>query len=76
MKNKAIKRRGSFASFRDEKDHTLFRCDVESVAKQLAQNWGDVPKTLGDTKAFEIHLLAIAYLELANKLKKTKKVNK
>lgn len=72
---KQIKKRGSFASYRDEKDQTLFRCDVESVAKQLATNWGDIPKNIGNTKAFEIHLLAIAYLELANKVRKINKVN-
>ena len=36
--------------------------DLELVAKTLAENWGNIPKYLGDRKAYEIHLLARAYL--------------
>lgn len=67
---KRIKRRGSFASYRDAKDNTLWRCDVEEMAKHLSENWGNVPRNLGNTKAFEIHLLSIAYLDALNQIKK------
>lgn len=67
---KKIKRRGSFASYRDHKDKTLWRCDVEEMAKHLSQNWGNIPRSLGNTKAMEIHLLALAYLDLKKELAK------
>ncbi len=67
MKNKKeIKKRGSWASYRDEKDGTLFRCDTDELAIKLL-NWGEIPKTLGNTKAFEISILAESYLRLRNK---------
>lgn len=63
---KQIKKRGSWASYRDEKDETLFRCDTDELAKKLV-NWGEIPKSIGNVKAFEISILAEAYLRLRGK---------
>lgn len=52
----------SFAAERDEEGNASI--DVAKVAKILAKNWGDIPKTLNDTRALEIHCLALAYLKL------------
>ena len=59
---------GSWASYQDEKDKSLWRCDVDELAKTIFKNgWGNIPKTLNDKKAMEICILAEAYLKLANK---------
>lgn len=58
---KRTKIKHSFAAERDEEGVYI---DVAKVAKILAKNWGDIPKTLNDTRALEIHCLARAYLKL------------
>lgn len=62
MKPKAKPRkiRGSTASYRSK--NGMNRCDLNELAKKYA-NYGNVPKTIGDIRAMEISLLAIAYLE-------------
>ncbi len=41
---------------------------VEEVAKELAKSWGDIPKSISNARAIEIHLLGKAYLTLLKKL--------
>ncbi len=66
MKN--IKARGSFASYRDKKDKSLWRCDVDEMVDLILQNgWGGFPKTINDKKAMELCILAEAYKTLRNK---------
>lgn len=69
---KKIKRRGSFASYRDVKDHTLYRVNVNEMAEQLL-SWGNTPTYLNNTRAFELSLLAEAYLESCEEIKQLKK---
>ncbi len=59
---KRTKIKHSFAAERDEGGKMSI--DVVKVAKILAKNWGDIPKTLNDTRALEIHCLALAYVKL------------
>ncbi len=60
MRGKKIK--NSFATYVDLT--TLNNeCDLIEVSNILL-NWGNIPKTLGDVRAFEISLLAQAYLRL------------
>ena len=42
--------------------------EVDDIADALSKNWGDIPKYLNDTRAFEIHCLARAYKTLQKKL--------
>lgn len=42
--------------------------EVDDVAEALSKNWGDIPKYLNDTKAFEIHCLAKAYNTLQRRI--------
>lgn len=58
------KLRGRFASYLDQNDKKLIKCSVEEVAETLAGSWGEIPRTLNNTKAMELHLLAIEYLRL------------
>ena len=44
--------------------------DTEEVAHQLAKNWGDIPKYVGNLKAFELFTLAQAYLRLLKESQK------
>lgn len=62
MKKKYI--RGSTATKRD----TAGDCttDIKSLAKSYLC-WGDIPRYIGDVRAFEISLLAQAYLRLLGK---------
>ncbi len=62
------KKRGSWASYQDSKDKTLYRCDVDELAQKLSV-WGSIPQTIGNTKACEISILAESYLRLRNKWK-------
>lgn len=57
----------SFASTKNSQGQLEIR--PIKVARALSKNWGDIPKKLNDTRAVEIHVLAIAYLELVKKLK-------
>ena len=68
---KQTKRRGSFASYRDKKDETLFFVNINELANILL-DWGDIPLTLNNTRAFELRLLAEAYLELVEEIKELK----
>jgi hypothetical protein len=63
-----IKMKGSFASFKRDKDG-MFETDCETLAKILI-NWGDIPKSINDTKAFELKILAEAYLQNLKELRK------
>lgn len=64
MRGKKIK--NSFATYIDLT--TLNNeCDLIEVSNILL-NWGNIPKTLGDVRAFEIALLARAYLELRHRM--------
>lgn len=64
----SVKARGSWASYQDEKDKSLWRCDVDEMATIIIKDWwGGIPKNLSDKRAMEICLLAEAYLKLANK---------
>lgn len=50
-------------------------CEVEDVAESLAKGWGEVPKYISDTRAYELHLLGKAYLhqlKVIDRLTKTK----
>ena len=64
MKNKKLKY--SFATVYSEKDGAL--TDLIKVAKAL-QNWGDIPKRLNDTRAYEIAAMARDYLRMVRKRK-------
>lgn len=68
---KQIKKRGSFASYRDKKNHTLFRVNINEMAKNLLE-WGNTPQTLNNTRAFELRLLAEAYLDAVEEIKELK----
>lgn len=73
MKKKA---RGSWASYRDEKDKSLWRCDLDEMATTIMKaGWGGIPRSLSDKKAMEICLLAEAYLKYRDKdkMKTTRK---
>lgn len=37
-------------------------CEVEDVAESLAKGWGEIPKYMSDTRAYELSLLGNAYL--------------
>lgn len=65
MKSKPIKH--SFASIKLENGTMEF--SAYDVAKVLSKNWGDIPRYINDTRAFEIHCLAKAYLILRRKLR-------
>lgn len=68
---KQTKKRGSFASYRDKKDHTLFHVNINEMAKNLLE-WGNTPQTLNNTRAFELRLLAEAYLDAVEEIKELK----
>lgn len=54
-----IKARGSWASYRDENDKSLWRCDLDEMATTIMKDgWGGIPRSLSDKKAMEICLLA------------------
>lgn len=60
--------RGSWASYRDDKDKSLCRCDLDEMATTIMKDgWGGIPRSLSDKKAMEICLLAEAYLEYRDK---------
>jgi len=59
----------SFASYRFEKDGEIFNeSNLTEVAKALV-NWGEIPRTLNDTRAYELALLARRYIDMEEKLK-------
>lgn len=61
MKKKA---KGSWASYRDEKDKSLWRCNIDEMATTIMKDgWGGMPRNLNNKKAMEICLLAEAYLK-------------
>lgn len=64
--------RGTFASYKGKDDARL--CDLHILAKVL-KNWGDTPKTINNTRAFELALLAEHYL-LLTKPKRKRKANR
>lgn len=59
MIDKAKKKPYSFASYIQPDGSVV--CDVEELASELAISFGNVPKSINDTKAMEIVLLARAY---------------
>jgi len=63
--------KGSFCSTWkiNGKNNKVALCDVASVAEILAENWGNIPRTLNDKKAMELHLLAVDYLRLRDECK-------
>jgi hypothetical protein len=72
-----VKARGSWASYRDEKDKTLWRCDLDEMATSIVNGgWGNVPISLSNKKAMEIFILAEAYLKYRDndKMKTKRKV--
>lgn len=71
---KKIKKRGSWASYQDPNDKTLFRCDVDELAKKLLP-WGKMQRAIGDVKACEISILAEAYLKLRRQTQDEKREN-
>jgi|GEM_PF-4682899 len=73
MKGKKIY--GSFASYRTEIEDT---CDIDELARILSENWGNIPKHIGDIRAMEIHSLAKAFMQVVkqNKALKIKRTGK
>lgn len=61
-KNTHKKIRGSIATYKDSNNFVI--CDLDQLAHSFAVNWGNVPKSINDIKAQELHLLAKAYLSL------------
>lgn len=60
--------KGTFGTFKNEKTGEVV-IQVESIAKELAKGWGDIPKHFSDSRAMEIHCLGRAYLKLLEKLR-------
>lgn len=65
--NKKNKLKNSFASYWSDKKERVVKCDLDQLAAHLSENWGNIPKTLSNHKAMEIHLLAVAYLKYRDK---------
>lgn len=65
------KAKGSWASYRDDKDKSLWRCDLDEMATTIMKDWwGGIPKNLSNKRAMEICLLAEAYLRYRDKDKR------
>lgn len=63
-----IKARGSWASYQDKKDKTVWRCDLDEMCEQIVkEGWGSIPRFLSDKKAMELFILAEAYLRYRDK---------
>lgn len=71
MKRKRVKH--SFASYKESDGGIVV--NAEDVAKILAKGWGAVPLRLNSSRAWEIYVLARAYLTLRKKLEKASKEN-
>lgn len=62
------KAKGSWASYQDKKDKTLWRCDLDEMASKIIKDgWGNFPQKIGNKRAMEICLLAEAYLSYRDK---------
>lgn len=72
--NKLKTVRGTFGTIYNSMTDECF-VELDDVASFLAKNWGNIPKYLGDKKAFEIHLLAKDYLKIVCKIQKLQQQN-
>jgi len=62
------KLRGTWASYRDEKDKNLFRCNPDEMATKIIKDgWGNFPRVIGNKRAMELCILAEAYLSYRDK---------
>ena len=64
---KDVKKRGSFATYRDKKDKNLFFCNLNELADKLL-DWGNTPTNINNTRAFELRLLAEDYIKIRKEL--------
>lgn len=65
---KKIKAKGSWASYRDEKDKSVWRVDLDEMASKIIKDgWGNFPQRIGDKRAMELCILAEAYLKYRDK---------
>lgn len=61
----------SWASYYNRMTGEVF-VEVDELAEALSKSWGNIPKTLNDRRAFEIHCLAKGYLALQKELEREK----
>ena len=69
--NKQHKVPGSFASYKQ--GYSKPRCDLVEMAHILADNIGNIPKSIGWNRACEINLFAKKFLELNEQFNKDRK---
>lgn len=57
----------SFCSYFEPMTNETF-VELDELAELLAKGWGDLPKSINNTRAMELHLLGKAFINLQKRM--------